>query len=579
MRLIHTKNLAVKSFGYDVPPYSILSHTWNKKEVSFQDINDVKLRVTLPGWEKVKECCAVAARDGWDWIWIDSCCIDKTNTSELSESINSMLGYYQQAEVCYAYLADVDKDASDIREDFTSSRWFTRGWTLQELLAPKFLLFLDMWWKPLGPREHWTAAITLATGIERKYLMNFRYASVSTKLSWARSRQTTKLEDRAYCLLGLLGVSMPLIYGEGKEAFRRLQRELIMISTDETIFAWSSWEATSYVDTVLASDPSQFRSGLVAQPFDKARRGYAMTNAGLSIEAELWESLTGETIIRLNVAREDAMDRPLVLQLYPIQRGTNCFRVGQDRPLKTWDDTRLYHSLGRRAILILDPDPETSYPNIEEVMHGNPAYVVRLDYHDEIHVHKMSTYRPNPLTGEIKELGPSDLQELVCGLQVDEIQLHPRHCAILEIQLQTTKKPLRFGVTIRPASRFPQYGVWLWDSPEDVEKMLHSFAKDWRRQSPFFINISSHNRVISVSMSPRPKQPFHSCSNSYISGTSGFREFSLRITSEDSSLRRRRNAISRVSPIRTVSPPLVPPKQADPPIFSNHQEQNAIDKE
>lgn len=121
---------------------------------------------------------------------------------------------------------------------FRSSRWFTRGWTLQELLAPTFLEFLDRDWNLIGSREEWATEVERATGIEVKQLANFQPCSIATKLSWAAKRQTTRVEDRAYSLLGLLGINMPLIYGEGEKAFTRLQHELIRSSNDESIFAW-----------------------------------------------------------------------------------------------------------------------------------------------------------------------------------------------------------------------------------------------------------------------------------------------------------------------------------------------------
>jgi hypothetical protein len=254
MRLLNTKTFKLETFITDPPQYAILSHTWGDKEVTFKDIF-TSTRSNLTGWAKIQNSCRRAANDGWEYIWIDTCCIDKSDTTELGEAINSMFRWYEEAQICYAYLADVPpRESLSYVDTFTplrpsaatipwiwhlrSSRWFTRGWTLQELLAPTFLLFLDQSWQDIGSREELAEEIHTATSIELKQLIDFRSCCLATKLSWAANRQTTREEDRAYSLLGLVGVNMPLIYGEGKRAFVRLQHELIRQYCDETIFAW-----------------------------------------------------------------------------------------------------------------------------------------------------------------------------------------------------------------------------------------------------------------------------------------------------------------------------------------------------
>ena len=153
MRLLHTSTLELHEFyGEVIPKYAILSHTWGEGEVSFQELQKAKLDESSmlnesKGYRKIKDCCKLAASDGWQYIWIDTCCIDKTSSAELSEAINSMYRWYGEAQICYAYLADVDSagqnDPLTMRR-FERSRWFTRGWTLQELLAPDFLVFYDI---------------------------------------------------------------------------------------------------------------------------------------------------------------------------------------------------------------------------------------------------------------------------------------------------------------------------------------------------------------------------------------------------------------------------------------------------
>lgn len=148
MRLLNTATSKLEEFsGSDIPKYAILSHRWGAKEVTFQDIQNsknlqdyIQTMANFEGWFKIRGSCEQAVVDGYQWMWVDSCCIDKTSSAELSEAINSMFNWYRDSEVCYAYLSDV----ISIREEglgFGASKWFTRGWTLQELLAPKKLVF------------------------------------------------------------------------------------------------------------------------------------------------------------------------------------------------------------------------------------------------------------------------------------------------------------------------------------------------------------------------------------------------------------------------------------------------------
>lgn len=148
MRLLNTGNFEVKLFGdNEVPPYAILSHTWDEEEVTLQDMEGTRA-ANKKGYQKVKSCCSVAAANRFEYVWVDTCCIDKTSSAELSEAINSMYRWYQEAKVCFAYLADVPS-----KKSFSESRWFTRGWTLQELIAPSTVIFLDEGWKELGTKE------------------------------------------------------------------------------------------------------------------------------------------------------------------------------------------------------------------------------------------------------------------------------------------------------------------------------------------------------------------------------------------------------------------------------------------
>lgn len=226
-----------------------------------------------------------------DCQWIDSCCIDKTSSAELSEAINSMFEWYRRAEVCYAYLSDVSGSSlyfAGLERSFSQSAWFERGWTLQELLAPQWVEFYDYDWIELGTKSSLAPLITSITGIT--HLFNHEEACIAQKMSWASKRQTTRIEDRAYCLLGLFGVHMPPLYGEGKNAFYRLQVEIISQSDDESIFAW--FDESNNQKGLLASSPEQFEKsgGITRATFDAKRQPYSMTNQGLRLELAMRET-------------------------------------------------------------------------------------------------------------------------------------------------------------------------------------------------------------------------------------------------------------------------------------------------
>lgn len=258
----------IEKFGSQIPKYAILSHTWGDDEVTYEHVRaptaferrlsnnddatyehfrDRNLR-KCKAYSKVVGAMRQAASEEHEYIWIDTCCIDKSSSAELSEAINSMYSWYQRAEVCYAILDDVPgPDAADFEVEFKASRWFTRGWTLQELLAPKRVVFFGRLatgpWVMLGDRRSLRYLISRCARISSKFLsdpeeLDHASANIAQKMSWAAGRETTREEDLAYCLLGLFSVNMPLLYGEGPRAFMRLQEEIMKISDDRTIFAW-----------------------------------------------------------------------------------------------------------------------------------------------------------------------------------------------------------------------------------------------------------------------------------------------------------------------------------------------------
>jgi hypothetical protein len=342
------------------PPYAILSHTWSSEEVLFQDVAlgpDYDLHETpIPyqpkhispksrlyqliqsqpsatceecrlkqsnhsskvapksrgrpkaGWNKVANACLRACMDGYQYIWIDTCCIDKSSSAELSEAINSMFEWYARSKVCYVYLEDCVDCPLRTREDerlpwflrrltlwttgnsgmspcliaqLRSCKWLTRGWTLQELIAPCRMTFVDQNWVPIFNRSEVQHILHDITGIARglfdrennfisvyednvsKLQKRLRQLSVVEKMSWVGSRQTTRSEDMAYCLLGIFGVNIPLLYGEGERAFSRLQDAIMKVNVDQTILAWECeapmWSDTRmYKDMLLAPSPMHF---------------------------------------------------------------------------------------------------------------------------------------------------------------------------------------------------------------------------------------------------------------------------------------------------------------------------------
>ncbi|KAF1365193.1 HET-domain-containing protein, partial [Lizonia empirigonia] len=225
----------------EVPPYAILSHTWQEgQEVTFDGwTHDRTESKSKTGYKKILFCAQQAERDGLQHFWVDTCCINKADPVELQDAINSMFRWYQNAAKCYVYLSDVSKTKRKASSSggfkftwepaFRESRWFRRGWTLQELLAPRSVAFFSEKGERLGDKQSLEQQIHEITGIAIKALQGTSLLSFSVdeRLQWAKNRQTTRGEDKAYCLLGIFGIFMPLIYGEGEDhAFKRLRDEI-----------------------------------------------------------------------------------------------------------------------------------------------------------------------------------------------------------------------------------------------------------------------------------------------------------------------------------------------------------------
>lgn len=303
MRLLNAKTHKLESYDDEqsVPGgYAILSHTWGNEdqEISFEDFKEFRLRLgpssasalpssediqtarqTLPeskgpGWAKIDGTCDLALEYGYSYVWIDTFCIDKSSSAELQESINSMFRWYEKASICFAYLSDVASldGAQDAGSEFRRSKWFTRGWTLQELLAPSSLDFFDRSWRKIGDKSGLSRVIQEVTGINSQYIIGvpmsngasvYQYlsrASVAERMSWASRRRTTRPEDLAYCLLGIFDIHIPMLYGEGLHAFQRLQEEIMKVTDDTSLFAWGLgrvWNSLEH-SSILAPAPEYF---------------------------------------------------------------------------------------------------------------------------------------------------------------------------------------------------------------------------------------------------------------------------------------------------------------------------------
>ncbi|KAI1352654.1 hypothetical protein F5Y01DRAFT_324146 [Xylaria sp. FL0043] len=295
------------------PRYAILSHTWDKDEVTFQDMQALSRRQwsravsqtastiqSKKGFNKIRKAAALAAEHGYNYIWVDTCCINKTSSAELSEAINSMFRWYKKASICYAYMEDVKHGYHDSKGGFFSllcqdSRWFTRGWTLQELIAPEDVMFYGGDWGYLGSKAHdedVRGSLAEITGIDVRVLEGViqpNEISIAARMRWASQRRTTRLEDAAYCLMGLFDVNMPLLYGEGTKAFIRLQEEILRSSNDHSIFAWKVPEAGSneVLSGLLAETPLHFSDVGNYRPMppsvSRGSTAWSITNQGLQL--------------------------------------------------------------------------------------------------------------------------------------------------------------------------------------------------------------------------------------------------------------------------------------------------------
>lgn len=230
MRLLNATTHVIEEFVEgSIPLYAILSHTWGRDEVSFRDIHDLRFARTKYGFAKILHTCNQALSNHLQYVWIDTCCIDKSSSAELQEAINSMYRYYVNAAICYVFLEDVEDDQYDpenagsgpignkarlASRDFLRSRWFRRGWTLQELIAPLTMTFFTCDWTFIGTKRELLKEISAATKIDTAILdhtESVTSVSVAQRMSWAAHRKTTRVEDQAYSMLGIFNINVSLV--------------------------------------------------------------------------------------------------------------------------------------------------------------------------------------------------------------------------------------------------------------------------------------------------------------------------------------------------------------------------------
>ncbi|KPI36237.1 Vegetative incompatibility protein HET-E-1 [Cyphellophora attinorum] len=299
MRLINCVSGCMEEFvGTKIPRYAILSHTWEEEEVTYFEPGSWQdWPATRKGYRKIELTYHLARERGIYYIWVDTCCIDKKSSAELSEAINSMYKWYERAEVCFVYLSDLDQGST--MADLPHCKWITRGWTLQELIAPMTVLFFNWRGDLLGSKAESTTSIFQATSIAPEILLqtqSLRSVPVAEKFAWAAHRRTLRIEDIAYSLLGIFDVNIPLLYGEEHRAFRRLQEEIIRTTPDLSIFAWrsptipgeQSTGGQSRYSGVLADSPAVFpREQPILRRPRFGRTELSVTSIGLKTPIQL----------------------------------------------------------------------------------------------------------------------------------------------------------------------------------------------------------------------------------------------------------------------------------------------------
>ena len=429
MWLINTSSLELQQIIDSAQEaYAILSHTWGDAEVTFQQLSQTASR-SEEGFAKIKKTCNLAKRQGIRWAWVDTCCIDKTSSAELSESINSMFTWYHHSEVCFVYLADLkpiptglssaDRGAY-LDKELPQCRWFTRGWTLQELIAAKNLMVYDQEWNFVGTKSDLEDRLSRITKIDAAVLrdsLRLRAVPVARRMSWASARQTTRKEDVAYCLLGIFDINMPLLYGEGEKAFQRLQEAIATEMADLSLFAWQSESTAGNKDKEIRKEPGYISPALrlggifassprdfqhcanLRRPLD-ARDNFTVTGNGILVSnINLYrlrnfnpqDVFHGYFLLGLNCCEisERTNGKARWLSIYVMGNGRDYIRVIPDKVAthdartlwaKTWKESRG----GEKSVLIRKTLPLGGQVRIEASTNSKVSILWRGSYPSEI---------------------------------------------------------------------------------------------------------------------------------------------------------------------------------------------------
>ncbi|KAF2751060.1 hypothetical protein M011DRAFT_492368 [Sporormia fimetaria CBS 119925] len=298
MRLLDALTLEFHTFTEgQVPPYLVLSRTWREgHEVNYQDMRWLQALRLMPkeshsGYPKILNTAQIAVEQHIWFIWVDTVCIDKSSSSEPQEANNSMYQWYKTSHSCVVYLDDITTGSNEnMRLDsILETRWITRGWTLQELIAPLEAVFYDSNWEYMCSKSRSVGSLSRLLAIPEQVIATGDTSDccVANIMSWAASRQTTRVEDVAYSSLGLFDIQMPLLYGEGCKAFERFQEAIIQRSGDDSIFAWrTAKKEPSVYRGLLAKSPEEFKAaGAAYNPYKN--RKMSITNLGLRVTFNL----------------------------------------------------------------------------------------------------------------------------------------------------------------------------------------------------------------------------------------------------------------------------------------------------
>ena len=298
-----------------LPPYVIVSHRWEGDEITYQDLESNGF-FRKRGFQKIKESCRIALEADCSWIWLDTCCIDKRNSTELNEAINAMYEWYQKASFCIAYLFDHEYGVNDLSE----STWFKRCWTLQELIAPRYVEFYDRKWKNIGSKAQRRDELAAITRIDKQTLSGAdpKERSIAQRMSWAAGRKASRIEDEAYSLLGLFGLSMPTLYGSGNRAFQSLQEELLQrnATDDQSIFAWDHQtleEGQRGHYGLLAKSAAAFASCQSTRNTASSVRSASLVAGGVELDVLTIPYSVGIYLCALDCTSTDRSERDAIL--------------------------------------------------------------------------------------------------------------------------------------------------------------------------------------------------------------------------------------------------------------------------